>query len=93
VVNRDLLEAAVTVARHSLRASEQAAAPELRVDLSGLEFIDVSGCRVLLQCADELLAAGGRLVLVAPRPHIRRTLRLAQPDSGAPWHLVEFPRE
>jgi anti-anti-sigma factor len=55
--------------------------PELVViDLSTLRFVDARGLRAFDHIHGELRAAGGRLVLAMPRPHVARVLALAELD-------------
>lgn len=49
---------------------------DLRLDLSGLTFIDSSGVRVLVQALKRLRERGERLVLVAPPAHVKRVFDL-----------------
>jgi anti-anti-sigma factor len=56
--------------------------PELVViDLSALRFVDARGLRAFLGIDRELHAAGGRLVLAMPTPHVARVLALTALDS------------
>ncbi len=65
---------------------------DVRVDLSGVTFIDSSGLRVVLQTHQNLLQEGRRLVLVAPSTAVSRLIVVAglvshlhvetQPDSA-----------
>src|SRR5690348_11358083 len=48
----------------------------LIVDLAGLEFIDATGLRVLLQAREQTEAAGVRLTVVNASPGVRRLLKL-----------------
>ena len=55
--------------------------PELVViDLSALRFVDARGLRAFDHIHRELCAAGGRLVLAMPCPHVARVLALAELD-------------
>jgi anti-sigma B factor antagonist len=56
------------------------------VDLTECDFIDSSGLRVLLAGAMRAESEGGRLVLVAPEPNIRRVLELTGVESKLPVH-------
>ncbi len=49
----------------------------LIVDLSGVDFVDSSGLRVLLEAHQARQAAGSSLVLSAPSPAVRRVLDVA----------------
>lgn len=48
----------------------------LRLDLSGLSFIDACGASVLTRCGLELAEAGGRLRIVAWSPQVQRVLEV-----------------
>jgi anti-sigma B factor antagonist len=45
---------------------------EVRLDLSGLEFLDSSGVRVILEAFKALREKGHDLVLASPPPHVSR---------------------
>ncbi len=49
---------------------------ELIVDLSGVEFMDSSGLRALLQLRGQLRGEGGRMVIAAPTETVRGVLEL-----------------
>jgi anti-anti-sigma factor len=53
----------------------------LVVDLAGLEFLDVTGFRALLEAEADLRRRGGALVLRSPGRRVRRLLDLL--DTGA----------
>lgn len=53
----------------------------LVLDLRELRFVDSSGVRVVLDLRGERLAAGGRLVLRAAGPAVRRVLSLMALDQ------------
>jgi anti-sigma B factor antagonist len=50
--------------------------PRIVVDLASLEFIDVSGIAALMRARKHARAAGGDLLLAAPRPHMMRLLSI-----------------
>jgi anti-sigma B factor antagonist len=56
------------------------------IDLTECEFLDSSGLRVLLAGATRSEAEGGRVVLVAPDPGIRRVLELTGVESKLAVH-------
>jgi len=58
------------------RACTESRTGSLSVDLSGLDFIDVAGCRALLLGTAGFREGGGHLFLERPQPHVKRTLRL-----------------
>jgi anti-anti-sigma factor len=49
----------------------------IRLDLSGLTFVDSAGLRAIVMAWRRLAAMDRHLVLVNPRPAVRRTLDLA----------------
>ena len=51
------------------------------VDLSGVEFIDSSGLRVLIGAQQELEAKGASLVLRSPSRAVQRLFELSSVDS------------
>lgn len=81
-VNSDVLAS-------TLRAACQRADRELRLDLSGLEFIDVSGARALASATSPFRAAGGRVVLADLQPPVARVLLLLRVDELSGLAVVE----
>lgn len=59
----------------------------LRIDMSGVEFMDSSGLRVLIEAHQAAEAAGNRLVLVAPGRAVSRIIEV----SGLSDHLHVEP--
>lgn len=55
-------------------AAVAARAPEIIVDLAGLEFIDSSGLAALVLARGQARRAGGDLLLVAPQDRVMRVL-------------------
>ncbi|HWL43974.1 MAG TPA: STAS domain-containing protein [Ilumatobacter sp.] len=53
----------------------------LVIDLSGVEFVDSSGLRVLLEAHQTRQAAGGSLVLSQPSPAVQRVLDVSGVDE------------
>jgi anti-anti-sigma factor len=49
---------------------------DLVVDMIGVEFVDASGMRSLLHVAEQARTTGGRLLLQAPSPVVRRMIDL-----------------
>ena len=68
----------------SLATAIDAAGPDVALDLSGVEFVDSSGLRVLIDAHQRLTAAGGGLRLVALSEPVRRLLEI----SGVSDYLV-----
>jgi anti-sigma B factor antagonist len=76
----DLLDAqAAADALEAVAARE----PWIIVDLSGLEFIDVSGIAALSRGRRHARDAGGDLLLAAPQQRVRRVLAIIWDASGA----------
>jgi anti-sigma B factor antagonist len=68
----DLAQVGAVEAR--LRAVEAERPDVLVLELSQVRFMDVSGLRLLLRAHERLRAAGGRLVVLAASPRVRRLL-------------------
>jgi anti-sigma B factor antagonist len=60
--------------------------PRIIVDLSGLEFIDVSGIAALERGRRHARNAGGDLLLAAPRRPVRRVLTIIWEADGFAIH-------
>ena len=56
------------------------AAPATVIDLSGLTFLDVSGCRALVIGTDELRRAGGSVTFLGASEHLRKVMCLVGMD-------------
>ncbi|NGN68353.1 STAS domain-containing protein [Streptomyces sp. A7024] len=56
------------------------------LDVSGVEFIDLAGLRMILQLARDRAEYGG-LVLIGLRPHLVRVLQLTGWDEWPGLHL------
>lgn len=52
----------------------------LALDLEGVTFLDVAGCRAIVEATEPLRREGGRVLLVAPRTQVDRVLRLMDVD-------------
>jgi anti-sigma B factor antagonist len=63
-----------------------AGAPEIIVDLAGLEFIDSSGVAALARGRMHARLAGGDLVLAAPQQQVLRVLTLTRLIEVFPVH-------
>jgi anti-anti-sigma factor len=57
------------------------------LDLSGLDFVDCAGARVLLATGRRAALLGGTMVIAAPTPPVARLLRL----TGLDRQLTVFP--
>ena len=75
VSNHDVLRCAV-------QAATLGAADSLVVDLSQLEFLDVSGARALLQATKSYRHGGGRVRLRQPQHLVDRVLELCRVDQS-----------
>lgn len=64
------------------------AADEVRLDLAGLEFMDVAACRQLVYTSRDFRQAGGHVVLATPRSTVDWTLRLLAVDQFAGIDLI-----
>ena len=53
------------------------ASDDLRIDMAGVDFVDSSGLRVLLEAHRELERTGQRLVLASPSRRVMRLLEVA----------------
>lgn len=89
LVNGDVLAAVVSAAvRSAAGANGTVAPPELVLDLSGLGFIDVAGCRALLHETLEFRARGGHVLLAGAAKPVDRALRLMEVDAAPGVRLV-----
>ena len=61
----------------ALAAAIDEAGPDVVLDLSGVEFVDSSGLRVLIDAHQRLADAGGGLRLVALSEPVRRLLEIS----------------
>jgi anti-anti-sigma factor len=62
-------------------ATGRAPGPATIIDLSGLTFADVAGCRALAAGTEELRRAGGTVCLVGVSGHLRKVLSLLGTDQ------------
>lgn len=60
-----------------LTSAIDAAAPSVRLDLSGVEFVDSSGLRVLIDAHQRLAEQGGGLTIVTPSPAVARLFEIS----------------
>jgi len=79
----DLLDAAAVAAALRTVAARE---PRIIVNLAGLEFIDASGVAALLRGRRHARAAGGDLLLAAPRGLVRRVLAIIWEGDGIAVH-------
>ncbi|WP_375475784.1 STAS domain-containing protein [uncultured Jatrophihabitans sp.] len=66
--------------RAALLEARDSGAPRLIVDLTETDFLDSSALGTLVGVAKHL-TGGTRLVLVCPRPHLRKVLRISRLDE------------
>lgn len=50
---------------------------DVRLDMSGVQFVDSSGLRVLIEAHQRAEAAGGRLTIADPSDAVRRLLEIS----------------
>jgi anti-anti-sigma factor len=74
------LDAYTAPALEELLASESRDG-DLRLDLSGVSFIDSTGIRVIVKVDNDLRAHANGLVIVAPSPSVLRLLQLTSLDD------------
>ena len=65
----------------SLAAAIDAAGPDVTIDLSGVEFIDSSGLRVLIDAHQRLADDGGGLTIAAPSEAVTRLFEISGVDD------------
>ena len=67
----------------ALALEEQRAAKRryVRLDLSGLTFMDCAGLSVILRAHHQLLADGGTLILTGASPRVQRVLHITALDE------------
>lgn len=61
----------------TLAAAIEAGAPTVRLDMSGVEFVDSSGLRVLIDSHQRLQHDGGSLTIVSPSPSVQRLFEIS----------------
>ncbi len=61
--------------------SDGAPAARVVIDMSGVEFCDSTGMNALLSALRQVRKRGGELELAAPRPAIRKILRVTGLDA------------
>jgi anti-anti-sigma factor len=92
-VRGELDLATVPALREAVDDVLPASPPRLHLDLSGVSFIDSTGCRELLRTADRGATAGVPVELVVPAQNrqVRRVLDLLQLEQRLPIHDVAPP--
>jgi anti-sigma B factor antagonist len=70
---------------HALKDAEATDAPAIVVDLAGLDFIDSTGLRLLVEADVRLRADAGRLILRRPTERILRVFQIAGLDALLPF--------
>ena len=78
VALRGELDVASAASAAAALTAVAARAPELIVDLAGLEFIDSSGLAALVLARKRARQAGGDLLLAAPQDQVLRVLAAAR---------------
>ena len=63
--------------------------PQAVVNLAELRYIDSAGLSVLIGALKAYTAAGGRLLLVAPRAEVRHILKITRLDQHFSLHPTE----
>jgi anti-sigma B factor antagonist len=61
----------------TLASAIDAAGPDVELDLAGVEFVDSSGLRVLIDAHQRLAEAGGALRITALSDPVRRLLEIS----------------
>ena len=89
VIRGELDLASVGPVRRELNTLRLAGWHEISVDLSELEFMDVSGMRLLLGAFEESDRAGALFTIFAASPAVRRVLEL----TGCTHLLTHSPHE
>lgn len=87
-VSGELDIATVKALRAALDDALRSGAPRLLVDLTGLFFIDSTGCRELVRAAKSARRAGGAVELVVPPDNlgVRRVVDFMQFGELLPVH-------
>jgi anti-sigma B factor antagonist len=75
----------IQVAESELRRIEESGVKQIIVDLSGLDFIDSSGLRVLLTTYERERRGADRLVFLRGRGPVQRIMELTQLHSTLPF--------
>jgi anti-anti-sigma regulatory factor len=72
----------------ALAAAARTASRVLRLDLTGLGYLDAGSCWALDDVTRRFRAAGGQVLLVGPPPAVERTMRLLEIDELPGVHLA-----
>jgi anti-sigma B factor antagonist len=91
VVAGELDIASAPMLSDAIKRAHENDADELVVDLRDLEFMDVSGLRVLIRAHERAEESGGRLRLANVRDSVRRLLTLTRANEIL-W-IEELPGE
>lgn len=65
----------------SLAAAIEAAGNQVSIDLAGIEFVDSSGLRVLIDAHQRLGDAGGGLTVLSPSDVVTRLFEISGVDA------------
>lgn len=91
IVAGELDIASAPMLKDAIERAREDDAEDLVVDLRDLEFMDVSGLRVLIRAHQHAEEAGGRLRLANLRESVRRLLRLT--GANEILSIEELPGE
>jgi anti-anti-sigma factor len=91
IVAGELDIASAPMLKDAIERAREDDAEDLVVDLRDLEFMDVSGLRVLIRAHQHAEEAGGRLRLANVRESVRRLLRLT--GANEILSIEELPGE
>ncbi|MEV6602485.1 STAS domain-containing protein [Actinoplanes sp. NPDC051346] len=79
LITGELCITTADTARTQLRTLlERSPAPQVRLDLSGLDFCDLTGLRILLQVSEQSAAAGRTVRVSAASPAVSYLLTLTE---------------
>ena len=74
-----------------LRRVEATDAPEIRVDLSGVDFIDSDGLKLFIKASARCKDRAGRLLLVRSSETVLRAFRTTGLESRLPFADAQIP--
>lgn len=84
-VSGELDVAAYGALEHELRRAEATDAEQITLDLSGLDFIDSNGLRVIIAAHARSLADGDRLRLLRGPAHVQRIFEITATSDRLPF--------